>query len=104
MLIGKLFLYFSSFLVQAEKKEEEKKKKKRKKEDIYTNNDINYNYDFNKPRLQTINVSWCSVCIHYGMNEPASGKQNLHLNYHPGNTQYNTIVILTQNTLIQSNT
>ena len=22
------------------------------------------NYDFNKPRLQTINVSWCSVCIH----------------------------------------
>ena len=56
------------------------------KKDIYTNNDINYNYDFNKPRVQTINVSWCSVCIHYGMNEPASGKQNLHLNYHPGNS------------------
>ena len=53
--------------------------------DIYTNNDISYNYDFNKPRLQTISVSWCSVCIHYGMNEPASGKQNLRLNYHPGN-------------------
>ena len=82
MLIGKLFLYFSSsFLVQGENKTTQNKNKK----DIYTNNDINYNYDFNKPRLQTINVSWCSVCIHYGMNEPTSDKQNLHLNYHPGN-------------------
>ena len=73
-------------LYQTDKGEKQKQTKLNKnKKDIYTNNDINYNYDFNKPRIQTINVSWCSVCIHYGMNEPASGKQNLHLNYHPGN-------------------
>ena len=79
-----VLIFFFFFSCTGWKQKQTKLNKNKK--DIYTNNDINDNYDFNKPRLQTINVSGCSVCIHYGMNEPASGKQNLHLNYHPGNT------------------